>query len=109
MPGEASRGGVVGLERRGRAVSGRRAVLTGLATARPRRSGWAYPTAGYLLVYYAASEGGQPDEDAAGQLGARFTYRGKREFFFGTPQLVAAEVVVPDLENSLLVGTKVGG
>jgi len=33
----------------------------------------------------------------------------KREFFFGTSQLVAAEVVLPDLENSLLVGTKAGG
>jgi hypothetical protein len=28
----------------------------------------------------------------------------KREFFFGDPRLVAAEVVLPDLRNSLLLG-----
>jgi predicted O-methyltransferase YrrM len=36
-------------------------------------------------------------------------YRGgdpKRELFFGSPDLVSAEVVLPDLENSLLVGTR---
>jgi predicted O-methyltransferase YrrM len=32
----------------------------------------------------------------------------KRELFFGDPRLVAAEVVLPDLRNSLLVGTRVG-
>jgi predicted O-methyltransferase YrrM len=31
----------------------------------------------------------------------------KRSFFFGEPRLVAAEVVLPDLRNSLLVGTRV--
>ncbi|TCC07310.1 O-methyltransferase [Kribbella soli] len=31
----------------------------------------------------------------------------KRQFFFGDPRLVAAEVVLPDLQNSLLVGTRV--
>jgi predicted O-methyltransferase YrrM len=30
----------------------------------------------------------------------------KREIFFGRPDLVSAEVVLPDLENSLLVGTR---
>jgi predicted O-methyltransferase YrrM len=30
----------------------------------------------------------------------------KREFFFGHPQLTSAEVVLPDLRNSLLVGTR---
>jgi predicted O-methyltransferase YrrM len=33
----------------------------------------------------------------------------RRELFFGSPQLVSAEVVLPDLENSLLVGTKLAG
>ena len=33
------------------------AVLTGLATTRTRRPGWAYPAAGYMLAYYAASDG----------------------------------------------------
>ena len=32
----------------------------------------------------------------------------KREFFFGDSRLVATEVVLPDLRNSLLVGTRVG-
>lgn len=32
----------------------------------------------------------------------------KRSFFFGDPRLVAAEVVLPDLRNSVLVGTRVG-
>jgi predicted O-methyltransferase YrrM len=31
----------------------------------------------------------------------------KRAFFFGDPRLVAAEVVLPDLRDSLLVGTRV--
>jgi predicted O-methyltransferase YrrM len=31
----------------------------------------------------------------------------KREFFFGDSRLVATEVVLPDLRNSLLVGTRV--
>ncbi|WP_327634666.1 hypothetical protein OHB24_32400 [Kribbella sp. NBC_00482] len=31
----------------------------------------------------------------------------KRELFFGDPRLVAAEAVLPDLHNSLLVGTRV--
>lgn len=30
----------------------------------------------------------------------------KREFFFGDPRLVSAEVVLPDVRNSLLVGTR---
>jgi predicted O-methyltransferase YrrM len=30
----------------------------------------------------------------------------KRGFFFGDPRLVSVEVVLPDLENSLLVGTR---
>jgi predicted O-methyltransferase YrrM len=30
----------------------------------------------------------------------------KRRFFFGDPRLVSVEVVLPDLENSLLVGTR---
>jgi predicted O-methyltransferase YrrM len=30
----------------------------------------------------------------------------KRELFFGDPRLCSAEVVLPDLENSLLVGTR---
>jgi hypothetical protein len=30
----------------------------------------------------------------------------KRSFFFADPRLVATEVVLPDLENSLLVGTR---
>lgn len=30
----------------------------------------------------------------------------KRLFFFGDPRLVSVEVVLPDLENSLLVGTR---
>jgi len=30
----------------------------------------------------------------------------KRQFFFGDPRLVSVEVVLPDLENSLLVGTR---
>ena len=30
----------------------------------------------------------------------------KREFFFGDPRLCSAEVVLPDLANSLLVGTR---
>jgi predicted O-methyltransferase YrrM len=30
----------------------------------------------------------------------------KREFFFGDPRLLSAEVVLPDLRNSLLVGTR---
>jgi len=33
----------------------------------------------------------------------------KRELFFGSSQLVSAEVVLPDLENSLLFGTKIAG
>lgn len=33
---------------------------------------------------------------------------GKRRFFFGDPRLVSVEVVLPDLENSLLVGTRTG-
>ena len=33
---------------------------------------------------------------------------GKRRFFFGDPRLVSVEVVLPDLENSLLVGTRIG-
>lgn len=32
----------------------------------------------------------------------------KRRFFFGDPRLVSVEVVLPDLENSLLVGTRTG-
>jgi predicted O-methyltransferase YrrM len=35
------------------------------------------------------------------------THDPKREFFFGDPRLVAAEVVLPDRRNSLLVGTRV--
>jgi predicted O-methyltransferase YrrM len=31
----------------------------------------------------------------------------KRRFFFDNPRLVSAEVVLPDLENSLLVGTRI--
>ncbi len=31
----------------------------------------------------------------------------KRRFFFDNPRLISAEVVLPDLQNSLLVGTKV--
>jgi len=31
----------------------------------------------------------------------------KRDLFFGDPRLLSAEVVLPDLENSLLVGTRV--
>ena len=31
----------------------------------------------------------------------------KRQFFFGDPRLVSTEVVLPDLQNSLLVGTRV--
>jgi hypothetical protein len=30
----------------------------------------------------------------------------KRRFFFGDPRLVSVEVVLPDLENSLLAGTR---
>ncbi|MEQ4209182.1 class I SAM-dependent methyltransferase [Actinopolymorpha sp. B9G3] len=30
----------------------------------------------------------------------------KRDFFFGNPRLVSVEVVLPDLANSLLVGTR---
>jgi predicted O-methyltransferase YrrM len=30
----------------------------------------------------------------------------KREFFFGDRRLISAEVVLPDLRNSLLVGTR---
>jgi hypothetical protein len=30
----------------------------------------------------------------------------KREFFSGEPRLVSTEVVLPDLHNSLLVGTR---
>ena len=30
----------------------------------------------------------------------------KREFFSGEPRLVSTEVVLPDLRNSLLVGTR---
>jgi predicted O-methyltransferase YrrM len=30
----------------------------------------------------------------------------KREFFFGDPRLLSVEVVLPDLRNSLLVGTR---
>jgi predicted O-methyltransferase YrrM len=30
----------------------------------------------------------------------------KRSLFFGDPRLIAAEVVLPDLRNSLLVGTR---
>ena len=30
----------------------------------------------------------------------------KRQFFFGDPRLISAEVVLPDLRNSLLVGTR---
>jgi len=30
----------------------------------------------------------------------------KREFFFGDPRLVSAEVVLPDVRNALLVGTR---
>jgi predicted O-methyltransferase YrrM len=36
------------------------------------------------------------------------THDPKRDLFFGDPRLVAAEVVLPDLRNSLLVGTRVG-
>lgn len=36
------------------------------------------------------------------------THDPKRAFFFGDPRLVATEVVLPDLRNSLLVGTRVG-
>jgi predicted O-methyltransferase YrrM len=31
----------------------------------------------------------------------------KRRFFFGDPRLVSTEVVLPDLQNSLLVGTRI--
>jgi predicted O-methyltransferase YrrM len=31
----------------------------------------------------------------------------KREFFFGNPRLTSAEVILPDLRNALLVGTRV--
>jgi hypothetical protein len=31
----------------------------------------------------------------------------KRHFFFANPRLVSVEVVLPDLANSLLVGTRV--
>lgn len=31
----------------------------------------------------------------------------KRDFFFGNPRLVSVEVVLPDLANSVLVGTRV--
>jgi predicted O-methyltransferase YrrM len=31
----------------------------------------------------------------------------KRQLFFGDPRLLSAEVVLPDLENSLLVGTRI--
>jgi predicted O-methyltransferase YrrM len=31
----------------------------------------------------------------------------KRELFFGDPRLVSAEVVLPDLRNALLVGTRI--
>jgi predicted O-methyltransferase YrrM len=31
----------------------------------------------------------------------------KRDLFFGDPRLLSAEVVLPDLENSLLVGTRI--
>lgn len=30
----------------------------------------------------------------------------KREFFSGEPRLISTEVVLPDLHNSLLVGTR---
>lgn len=30
----------------------------------------------------------------------------KREYFFGDPRLVAAEIVLPDLRNSVLIGTR---
>ncbi|MDR2987761.1 MAG: class I SAM-dependent methyltransferase, partial [Nocardiopsaceae bacterium] len=32
----------------------------------------------------------------------------KRQLFFGDPRLISAEVVLPDLRNSLLVGTRRG-
>ncbi len=30
----------------------------------------------------------------------------KREFFFGDPRLLSTEIVLPDLRNSLLIGTR---
>jgi predicted O-methyltransferase YrrM len=30
----------------------------------------------------------------------------KREFFFGDPRLVSTEIILPDLRNSLLIGTR---
>ena len=32
----------------------------------------------------------------------------KRQLFSADPRLVSAEVVLPDLQNSLLVGTRIG-
>jgi predicted O-methyltransferase YrrM len=30
----------------------------------------------------------------------------KRDFFFGDPRLISTEIVLPDLRNSLLIGTR---
>ncbi|MEV6271589.1 hypothetical protein AB0L64_30790 [Kribbella sp. NPDC051936] len=35
------------------------------------------------------------------------THDPKRDFFFDDPQLISTEVVLPDLRNSPLVGTRV--
>jgi predicted O-methyltransferase YrrM len=51
------------------------------------------------------------DVTPAGRLPADSPLRdhdAKREFFFAHPELTSAEVVLPDLRNSLLVGTRRG-
>ena len=48
---------------------------------------------------------------AAGCRGGRIAEAGtdaKRQLFTADPRLVSAEVVLPDLQNSLLVGTRIG-
>ena len=45
---------------------------------------------------------------AAPPLGSLFPdHDPKREFFFGDPRLISVEVVLPDLRNSLLAGTRI--
>jgi predicted O-methyltransferase YrrM len=73
--------------------------------------GWHDP-AGWRSLVGLLRAGGRvvmDDVTPVGRLppGSALRHRdAKREFFFGHPQLTSAEVVLPDLHNSLLVGTR---
>lgn len=113
------RDGVERTDRQGgrRDVSGRRdnwrmdelPQLVARAEALARDSGW---RGGAEALLGLVRSGGRIVMDDVTPVRAQHEdspYRGgdpKRELFFGRPDLVSAEVVLPDLENSLLVGTR---